>query len=116
MTNTSDSSAQNEQVNIYECELHLKFRIIEEQTSMDESDNAALVESLVDAYTYGEDEYLESVESQVNIQEIEALEASPAMRRQLIRLRNSRKLAWSITSPLSIKSCNDYAGRKFSLA
>ena len=93
MGNPSDSSAQHNNVNIYECEVRLKFRIIEDQVAMDASDNAALLEALVDAYTYGDDEYLESLESQVNINEIEALDASPAMRRQLIRLRNSRKLA-----------------------
>ncbi len=88
-----DLSAQNNNVNIYECEVRLKFRIIEDQLTIDEVDNSALLEALVDAYTYGDDEYLESLESQINIHEIQALEASPEMRRQLIRLRNSRKLA-----------------------
>ncbi|ESA33529.1 heterocyst differentiation inhibitor [Leptolyngbya sp. Heron Island J] len=86
-------SSQTDNVNIYECEVHLKFRIIENELSLDSTDNSALIETLVDAYSYGEDEYLESLESQINIQEIAALEASPEMRRQLIRLRNSRKLA-----------------------
>lgn len=86
-------SAQDNSVNIYECEVRLKFRLIENKLSIDENDNSALLETLVDAYSYGDDEYLESLDSQVNIHEIEALEASPAMRRQLIRLRNSHKLA-----------------------
>ncbi|MBT9313688.1 Npun_R1517 family heterocyst differentiation transcriptional regulator [Leptothoe kymatousa] len=83
------SAAKKNTVNIYECEVRLKFRIIEEKLAIDGRDDGSLVESLVDAYTYGEDEYFESLESQVNIHEVEALEASPAMRRQLIRLRNS---------------------------
>ncbi|MEM7062220.1 MAG: Npun_R1517 family heterocyst differentiation transcriptional regulator [Cyanobacteria bacterium P01_B01_bin.77] len=83
-------SAQNDSVNIYECEVRLKFRLIEDKVTIDERDQSALIEALVDAYTYGDDEYLESLESQINIHEIQALDASPAMRRQLIRLRNSR--------------------------
>ena len=81
-----------EQVGIYECELRLKFRIIEEKGAMG-GDPDSLVEALVDAFAYGNAEYLESMGSDVQIKEIEALTASPAMRRQLIRLRNSQKLA-----------------------
>ena len=88
-----DLTAQNNSVNIYECEVRLKFRIIEDQLAIDERDSSALIEALVDAYTYGDDDYLESLESQIDIHQIQALEASPEMRRQLIRLRNSRKLA-----------------------
>lgn len=84
-----DISAKKNTVHIYECEVRLKFRIIEEKVAMDGRDSGALVESLVDAYTYGDDEYFESLDSQVNIHEVEDLEASPTMRRQLIRLRNS---------------------------
>ena len=84
---------QNNDVHIYECEVRLKFRIIEDRLTIDEDDNSLLIESLVDAYSYGNDEYLESLDSQVNIHKVHALEASPAMRRQLIRLQNSRKLA-----------------------
>ena len=88
-----DLPAQNNSVNIYECEVRLRFRIIEDQLAIDERDSSALIEALVDAYTYGDDDYLESLESQIDIHQIKALEASPEMRRQLIRLRNSRKLA-----------------------
>jgi hypothetical protein len=91
MRSSANSSHPNEQVNVYECEVHLKFRIIEEKLAM--SDQDSLIENLVDAYAYGDDEYLESLESQVQVQEIQELEASPAMRRQLLRLRNSQKLA-----------------------
>lgn len=92
MATSFNISDQNDNVNIYECEVHLKFRIIEEQVAINERDNSALIETLIDAYAYGDDEYLESLESQINIHEIQALEASPEMRRQLIRLRNCRKL------------------------
>ena len=92
MATSFNISDQNDNVNIYECEVRLKFRIIEDQVAIDERDKSALLETLVDAYTYGDDEYLESLESQIDIHAIQALEASPEMRRQLIRLRNCRKL------------------------
>ncbi len=92
MATSFNISDQNDNVNIYECEVRLKFRIIEDQVAIDERDNSALIETLVDAYAYGDDEYLESLESQIDIHAIQALEASPEMRRQLIRLRNCRKL------------------------
>ena len=96
MTSSPISPVSNnpaeEQVGIYECELRLKFRIIEEKGAM-RGDPDGLVNVLVDAFAYGNDEYLESIGSDVQIKEIEALAASPAMRRQLIRLRNSQKLA-----------------------
>ncbi|MEO0432067.1 MAG: Npun_R1517 family heterocyst differentiation transcriptional regulator [Cyanobacteria bacterium J06656_5] len=92
MATSVNISDQNDNVNIYECEVRLKFRIIEDQVAIDERDNSALIETLVDAYAYGDDEYLESLESQIDIHAIQALEASPEMRRQLIRLRNCRKL------------------------
>ncbi|MBE9065590.1 Npun_R1517 family heterocyst differentiation transcriptional regulator [Leptolyngbya cf. ectocarpi LEGE 11479] len=93
MGTSFELSAQNDSVTIYECEVRLKFRLIEDKVTIDERDQSALIEALVDAYTYGDDEYLESLESQINVHEIQALDASPAMRRQLIRLRNSRKWA-----------------------
>ncbi len=53
-----------------------------------------LVETLVDAFAYGSDEYLEALDSDVNIQQLQDVgQASPQMRRQLIRLRNSSRLA-----------------------
>ena len=89
----TQNTHQNNDIYIYECEVHLKFRIIENRLTINEADNSTLIESLVDAYSYGDDEYLESLESQIKIHEIQALEASPAMRRQLIRLKNSCRLA-----------------------
>ncbi len=53
-----------------------------------------LVETLVDAFAYGSDEYLEALDSDVNIQQLQDVgQASPQMRRQLIRLRNSSRLS-----------------------
>lgn len=90
MNGSSDSPTDND-VGIYECEVRLKFRIIEEQLTM--IDKEQLVEMLVDAFAYGSDDYLEPLDSQVAIQHIQDLaQASPEMRRQLIRLRNSSRL------------------------
>ena len=78
-------------VGIYECEVRLKFRIIEEQLTM--TNKEELVETLVDAFAYGSDEYLEALDSDVDIQQLHDVgDASPQMRRQLIRLRNSSRL------------------------
>ena len=83
------SSPQN--VGIYECEINLKFKVIEEDLTMSNQD--ALLETLVDAFSYGDDEYLESLNSKINIQKLKETDASPKMRRQLMRLRNSNRLA-----------------------
>lgn len=91
-SSTNRSSLPDNDVGIYECEVRLKFRIIEEQMTM--SNREELVETLVDAFAYGSDEYLEALDSQVNIEQLQDVaEASPKMRRQLIRLRNSSRLA-----------------------
>ena len=91
-SSTNRSSLPDSDVGIYECEVRLKFRIIEEQVTM--SNREELVETLVDAFAYGSDEYLEALDSQVNIEQLQDMgEASPKMRRQLIRLQNSSRLA-----------------------
>ena len=91
-SSTNRSSLPDSDVGIYECEVRLKFRIIEEQLTMSNQDE--LVETLVDAFAYGSDEYLEALDSQVNVEPLQDVgEASPKMRRQLIRLRNSSRLA-----------------------
>jgi Mg2+ and Co2+ transporter CorA len=79
------------EVGVYECEVHLKFRLIEEKNVL--SDREQLLEALIDAFTCGTDEFLEPIEVQVEAKEVSEMQASPQMRRQLIRLRNSRDLA-----------------------
>ena len=92
MDSSTDQSLPDSDVGIYECEVRLKFRIIEEQLTMTNKDE--LVETLVDAFAYGSDEYLEAIDSQVAIEQLQDVaQASPEMRRQLIRLRNSNRLA-----------------------
>ncbi|MEO0455104.1 MAG: Npun_R1517 family heterocyst differentiation transcriptional regulator [Cyanobacteria bacterium P01_A01_bin.114] len=91
MGHSIESSSSDDNVGIYECEVRLKFRIIEEALTMSNRDS--LIETLVDAFAYGSDEYLEALDSQVDIQKLKEMEASPEMRRQLIRLRNSNRLA-----------------------
>ncbi|MDX2240671.1 MAG: Npun_R1517 family heterocyst differentiation transcriptional regulator [Leptolyngbyaceae cyanobacterium bins.302] len=81
----------NAEVGVYDCEIHLKFRLIEEKGALRDRDQ--LLEMLLDAFACGSDEYLEPVQVQVEAQEISEMDASPQMRRQLIRLRNSKDLA-----------------------
>jgi hypothetical protein len=79
------------EVGVYECEIHLKFRLIEEKEAL--NDREQLLELLLDAYSCGTDEYLESIRIEVAAQEVPEIQASPQMRRRLIRLRNSKDLA-----------------------
>ncbi len=77
-------------VAIYDCEVHLKFRLLEEKGALLDRDQ--LLEMLIDAFTSGSDEYMEPTQVKVDAQEINEMDASPQMRRQLMRLRNSREL------------------------
>lgn len=83
--------ASSFEVKVYECEIHLKFRLIEEKGALDQQ--AHLLEALLDAFAYGSDDYMEPIQVEVSAEEICELAASPQMRRQLIRLRNSSELA-----------------------
>jgi Npun R1517 len=78
------------EVGVYECEVHLKFRLVEEKGVL--LDREQLLEMLIDAYLSGSDEYMEPLDSKVDVQEMDETHASPQMRRQLMRLRNSRDL------------------------
>ncbi|BAU05305.1 MULTISPECIES: Npun_R1517 family heterocyst differentiation transcriptional regulator [Fischerella] len=82
----------NIEVGVYECEIHLKFRLIEEKSLLGDRDQ--LLQVLLDALlTEGSDEFLETLQASVKAQEISELKASPQMRRQLMRLRNSTENA-----------------------
>lgn len=80
----------NPEVGVYDCEIHLKFRLIEEKAAI--CDREQLLEMLLDAFSCGADEYLEPVHVHAEVQEISEMDTSPQMRRQLIRLRNSSGL------------------------
>lgn len=77
-------------IGVYECEVKLKFRLIEE--NLTGYDREQLLRLVIDAFSYGSDEYLEAMHTEVDIHEIDDVEASPDMRRQLIRLRNASSL------------------------
>lgn len=74
-------------VGIYSCELHIKFTLIEEKEAL--ADRDRLLEILIDALSCGADDFLEPSDIQVQAHEIPETEASAAIRRQLIRLRNT---------------------------
>ncbi len=82
--------SEDPDVAIYECEIQLKFRLIEERGAL--NDREQLLEMLLDALTCGPDEYLEYGHTHASVQEIDETKAAPSMRRQLIRLRNSADL------------------------
>lgn len=80
-------------VGVYECEIHLKFRLVEEHDALSNQDQQQLLEILMDAFAAGADEYLEPLQVEVKAKQISEILASPQMRRQLMRLRNSQELA-----------------------
>ncbi|MBW4634039.1 MAG: Npun_R1517 family heterocyst differentiation transcriptional regulator [Iphinoe sp. HA4291-MV1] len=81
----------NVDVGVYECEIHLKFRLIEEKSLLGDRDQ--LLQVLLDALTEGSDDFLETLQANVKAQEVSELKASPQMRRQLMRLRNSAEIS-----------------------
>lgn len=86
-SNTAPHQDNNVEISVYECEIHLKFRLIEEKSALIDRDE--LLELLIEAFTSGSDDYLETLQTGVKTQKIPDLDASPQMRHQLIRLRNS---------------------------
>ncbi|AKG22943.1 Npun_R1517 family heterocyst differentiation transcriptional regulator [Calothrix sp. 336/3] len=77
----------NIEVGVYECEINLKFRLIEEKSLL--SDRDQLLDVLLDALAQGSDEFLEMLHQAIKVHELSELKASPQMRRQIMRLRNS---------------------------
>jgi hypothetical protein len=84
---SSPITVTRSEVGVYDCEVFLKFRLIEDKALL--RDRERLLEMLLDAFSYGADEYLEPMQVKVEANEISELEVSPEMRRQLIRLRNA---------------------------
>ncbi|MEB3219024.1 MAG: Npun_R1517 family heterocyst differentiation transcriptional regulator [Richelia sp. RM2_1_2] len=80
----------NVEVGVYECEINLKFRLIEEKSLL--RDREQLLQVLLEALTEGSDDFLEILQQAVKLHETTELKASPQMRRQLMRLRNSNEM------------------------
>lgn len=85
LSQTMSPSIQDD-VRIYDCEVKLRFRLIEDKAILDDRDR--LLELLLDAFACGSDEYLEPTYTYADVKEVSEIQASPQMRRQLIRLRN----------------------------
>ncbi|NEQ30331.1 MAG: hypothetical protein F6K04_04915, partial [Leptolyngbya sp. SIO4C5] len=79
--NSSLNPTPDDMPGVYECEIHLKFRLIEENLPV--RDREQLIQLLVDAFAYGSDDYLETLHTDVQVQQLSELEASPQLRRQL---------------------------------
>ncbi|MGJ3246893.1 MAG: Npun_R1517 family heterocyst differentiation transcriptional regulator [Elainellaceae cyanobacterium] len=90
-SNPLENQPAKPEIGIYDCEVHLRFKLIEDRSVL--SDRDRLLEMLLDAFSCGADEYLEPVQVRVAAQEISETEASARMRRQVIRLRNSSKMS-----------------------
>lgn len=90
-SNSLKYQPERPEVGIYDCEIHIKFRLIEEKAAL--TDREQLLDLLLEALSCGADEYLETTHIHADAQEISETEASPQMRRQIIRLRNSKELA-----------------------
>ncbi|MGB3612260.1 MAG: Npun_R1517 family heterocyst differentiation transcriptional regulator [Elainellaceae cyanobacterium] len=75
-------------VGVYDCEIHLKFRLVEDEALL--GDRERLLERLLEAFACGPDEYLEPISAEVHAEEVSETKASAEMRRQVIRLRNSK--------------------------
>ena len=86
--------AKSHEICVHECEIHLKFRLVEEKCVLF-GDREELLEFLIEAFTTGADEYMEPIETQVKVEEVSDLDASVQMRRLLMRLRNSSDLTKS---------------------
>ncbi|MBV9384816.1 MAG: Npun_R1517 family heterocyst differentiation transcriptional regulator [Chroococcidiopsidaceae cyanobacterium CP_BM_ER_R8_30] len=84
--------AKSNKICVHECEIHLKFRLVEEKRALF-GDRDELLEFLIEAFTTGADEYMEPIETRVRVEEVPDLDASAQMRRLLMRLRNSSELA-----------------------
>jgi hypothetical protein len=74
-------------IGIYDCEIKLRFRLIEDKAILKDRDR--LLQVLLDAFDCGSDDYLEPTYTYADVKEISEVEASPQMRRQLMRLRNA---------------------------
>ena len=85
--NSLECQLPQPEVSVYECEVRLKFRLIEEKGALNDQDE--LMDRLLEAFTCGTDDYLDSIQADAEVREIQEIEATPRMRRQLIRLRNS---------------------------
>jgi NifB/MoaA-like Fe-S oxidoreductase len=77
----------NVEVGVYECEIHLKFRLVEEKSMF--ADRDQLLQMLLEALVDSPEDFLEIMIAGVKAHEISEFKASPQMRRQLMRLRNS---------------------------
>ncbi len=86
MASSAKKTSIPPQVGVYECEITLKFRFLEENQVVNNREQ--LLEVLMDAFSYGNDDFVETLDSQVNVVQVAEVDASPLMRRQLIRLRN----------------------------
>ena len=92
ISNSFGQQPPGSDVGVYECEIYLKFRLIEERCLP--RDREQLLELLLEAFACSEDEGIERIKAKVRAQAVDdEIKLSPKLRRQLLRLRNSSQLA-----------------------
>jgi hypothetical protein len=74
-------------VGIYDIEINLRLRLIEEENTVN-GDPDRLLDVLLDAVRCGEDSYLETTDAEVRTTRVVETDASPQMRQKLLWLRN----------------------------
>lgn len=79
-------SVEVPEVGVYECEINLKFRLIEEKSLL--RDREQILTVLLEALAEGSDDFIEMLQQVVKVHQTTELKASPQMRRQLMRLYN----------------------------
>ena len=83
-----DDQTTDSKFAVYDCEINLRFRLIEDKQILTKRDGQ-LLQLLLDALAQGADAYLEPTKAEVKALEVSDDEVSPRMRRHLMRLRNS---------------------------
>ncbi|MGF1538156.1 MAG: Npun_R1517 family heterocyst differentiation transcriptional regulator [Elainellaceae cyanobacterium] len=87
-SNSLKHQSARPEVGVYDCEVRLKFRLVEDEAIL--GDRERLLDRLLEAFACGPDEYLEPISAEAQVEAVSETHASAEMRRQVIRLRNSR--------------------------
>ena len=78
----------NNSIGVYDVEINLRVRLIEEETTVN-GDPDRFLGVLLNAMCSGEDCYLETADAEIKAHLVSEMEASPGMRKQLMLLRNT---------------------------
>ncbi|MGA0201282.1 MAG: Npun_R1517 family heterocyst differentiation transcriptional regulator [Prochlorotrichaceae cyanobacterium] len=77
----------NHSVGVYDLEINLRVRLIEDDTTVN-GDPDGLLDMVLNMLCCGGDEDLETTTAEIKAQLVSEMEASPKMRKQLLLARN----------------------------